>query len=93
MAVWLRETRYIGLTTIAPRVGPFWTVSLSKTFRVLAFYCASFLDVHRASLQPASCHHYWEHCYPKARQWPSSTIGELCTQVVMLVAVVVANSM
>ena len=52
MAVWLRETRYIGLTTSAPRVGPFWTVSLSKTFRVLAFYCAAFLDVHRASLQP-----------------------------------------
>ena len=48
-------------------------------------------DVHRTSLQPASCHHYWEHTHWRqqhqchcqchwARQWRglSSITGELC---------------
>ena len=54
-----------------------YVVDLSRTFALAAVtitvYCSSlllasslcgvFLDVHRASLQPASCHHYWEHTH------------------------------
>ena len=58
------------------------------------------LDIPRPTLWPSSSHCYWEHCHwrqqhkcqcgccSRARQWrgPSSTTGELCKLLVMLVA-------
>ena len=54
---------YVDLQGPLPALAAVTITEYCSTLQLASSLCVVFLDVHRASLQPASCHHYWEHTH------------------------------